>query len=403
MMVEIETLRKVKVDLGDLVWLDFTKDDLQTGYYRLGQHVSEQVHKILRQRIESQSVEKMHQLLNQARACKTTLFNKIEDRRIDEPIHSGLHEYMACLTAWSEGVGLASFQHPALAAGASLSAIDLAFFLQNDSAGCQTGMYRAADRSVILWHTEEDIEQAPGSGFDELRIASFKLAEGNPPLTMHAFIYPELLPGPAFGWRSDGYAQAADLLYIKPAPENFVGTLANIATWLTLQLGSAVSAGEVIRCLSPYYGGYALNVVQAQAGMVKAEKFEFGADLVIPYVLDNTEGSFLYQANIFTNGDDPRVKQKEALLPTDRNWFVRRLDYTASVMKSMPGQSASSDPMRFFHDLLSTQNAGGGSYSNKDVKAWFIYRQWQQGAEIWIGNGPALPNDEITVINIPLP
>jgi hypothetical protein len=402
-MVGIETLRKVKSDLGDLVWLDFTNDDLQTGYYRLGQHVSEQVHKILRQRLESKSVEKTHQLLDEARACKTTLSRKIEDRSLAEPIRSGLRDYMACLATWSEGVGLAGFKHPALAAGGSLSAIDLAFFLQHDSTGCQTGMYRTADRSVILWHSEEDVQQAPGSGFDQLRIATFKLAEGNPPLTMHAFIYPDLLPGPAFGWRSDGYAQAADLLYLEPAPANFEGTLANIATWLTLHLGSAVPVGEVIRCLSPYYDGYALNIVQARGDVVKAEKYEFGADLAIPYVLDDTEGSFLYQANIFTNGDDPRVKQNEAILPDDREWFVRRVDYTASLMKSIPCHSSSLDPMRFFHSLLSTQNAEDGSYSNKDVKAYFIYRQMQQGAEIWVGNGPALPDDEITVINIPLP
>jgi hypothetical protein len=66
---------------------------------------------------------------------------------------------------------LEHFEHHALAAFEPLGQIDLAMFLQNDCTGCQTGMYRAQDGSVVLWHTEEDVEDEPGSGFDLLRIA----------------------------------------------------------------------------------------------------------------------------------------------------------------------------------------------------------------------------------------
>ena len=103
------------------------------------------------------------------------------------------------------------------------------------------------------------MEEEPGSGFDLLRIAAFNVGDEHHPVVMNAFIYPDLLPGPAFGWRSDGFAQGVDKLHIRDFPELKRGMLANVVTWLTLRLGAAMAAREIIASLQPYYDGYALN------------------------------------------------------------------------------------------------------------------------------------------------
>ena len=217
-MEKLSTLQAVKDRFGGLVFLDFSKHDLRTAHRMLGEQVSAQVHKILRQRLERLDRSKLNFLLTQTCSCAETLTDKLSDQRLDPRLQGALQEYVDCLAAWADGAGLRDFDHPALAAQRRLCPLDLALFLQHDSTGCQTGMYRQGDGSVILWHTEEDIEFEAGSGFDQLRLASFNVGDEENPITMTAFIYPDLLPGPAFGWRSDGYTQAVDNLHIRETP-----------------------------------------------------------------------------------------------------------------------------------------------------------------------------------------
>jgi hypothetical protein len=391
-------LQAAKSRVGKLVRLDYTSFDLPTAHLHLGKHVQHQVHKILTQRLDRMDSTRICELLDQARACRAGLAEKVEDKNLDARLRAATAEYLECLTAWTEGVGLGAFEHPALAAYQPLGRLDLALFLQHDSSGCQTGMYRRGDGSVILWHTEEDIEPEVGSGFDQLRIASFNVNNGNRPEHMHAFIYPDLLPGPAFGWRSDGYAQAADLLYIKSFPNQTEGTLANIITWLALRLGATFDTGEVINAMLPCFDGYALNNIYSDCEFVQAKKHEFGANRIFSSVLDKKTGSYLYQANIFSNIEDTITKELEDLLPDERREFEQRVGYTRQAMKKKDGNASEADDMRFFFNMITSQTGGMWAYANLHVKAYFICRQTVRGAEIWIGEGPPMPDDDFTVI-----
>jgi hypothetical protein len=263
-------------------------------------------------------------------------------------------------------------------------------------------MYRQANGSVVLWHTEEDVEYAPGSGFDQLRLAKFTINEGGSPVVLYAFIYPDLLPGPAFGWRSDGFAQAVDTLHIKFRPEQRGGILANSLTWLTLLLGPSWDPIEVVRQIGPYYDGYALNNVSLRDGKVCAGKLEFTADHILSSILDGAPGEYLFQVNIFSQDHHGWVKELEQIEPRWKDLFQQRIYRTEEYIQNRDHLSGKQEDMSFFFELLTSQAGGGWAYANPDVKAYIILRMSQQGMEIWLGDGPALKTDRYSVMHIPL-
>jgi len=312
-------------------------------------------------------------------------------------LRAAVSEYLECLSAWADGAGLVHFEHPALAAFGPHGQTNLAMFLQNDCTGCQTGMYREQDGSVVLWHTEEDVEDEPGSGFDILRIAEFNIGDETHPVIMRAFIYPDLLPGPAFGWRSDGFSQAVDTLHIRDFPNMTHGILANVVTWLTLRLGPAMDIREVIESLQPFYDGYGLSIVYVQDGAVHACKNEFAADRIFTSRLDERAESFLFQVNILTDRSHPWVPELEDLHPDQCGLYEQRLSRTLHAMQNKDGKSGEADSMRFLFDLITSQAGDRWAYANPDVKAYFIHRQSLQGAETWLGGGPAMPDDSFSI------
>ena len=182
-MHKLRDLLAVKDRFRGLVFIDLTQYDLRTAHHRLGEHVRPQVQKILQQRLDRLDSAHIGLLLQQARACAETLPAKIEDKQMDLRLRGAVQEYIDCLEAWADGAGLVGL-HPALGSHEHASLLELALFLQHDSTGCQTGMYRQEDGSVILWHTEEDIEFEDGSGFDQLRLASFNVGNGSTPVTI---------------------------------------------------------------------------------------------------------------------------------------------------------------------------------------------------------------------------
>lgn len=396
-MTSVSELRAVKTRFGGLVRLDFTAYDLPKAHRLLGQHAREQVLKILKNKLDTWETTRVRKLFIQSQACSALLSEKAADNHLDGRLRAGLREYLDCLSAWSEGAELEHFKHPVLAAFEPLGQIDLAMFLQNDCTGCQTGMYRASDASVVLWHTEEDVEDEPGSGFDLMRIAEFNVGDRNAPVVMRAFIYPDLLPGPAFGWRSDAYAQAVDKLHIRDFPELTHGTLANVVTWMTLRLGAAVEAREIIASLQPYYDGYALNTVYLQDGAVQADKFEFAGDRIMTCHLDEQSNKYLFQVNIFSDRAHPCVEELEEIRPDWRELYQRRVERTVRAIENKDGRPAEPGSLRFFFDMITSQVGDRWAYANCDVKAYFIHRQSLRGAETWLGEGPALPDDTISV------
>jgi hypothetical protein len=396
-MAEASDLRAVKTRFGGLVKLDYTAYDLTTAHRLLGQHVREQVRKILINKLDTWDKAHLRRMLAQSQACIALLAEKAANRRIDGRMRTAFGEYLDCLSAWAEGAELEQCEHAALADFQPLGQTDLAMFLQNDRSGCQTGMYRSQDGSVVLWHTEEDVEEQPGSGFDLLRIADFSVGDRSLPVVMRAFIYPDLLPGPAFGWRTDGFAQAVDKLHIRNFPDPTAGILANVATWLTLRLGPAMDCKEIIESLQPFYDGYALSTAYSQAGGVHAYKYEFAADRIISSRLHETPDSYLFQVNIFSDRAHPWVTELEDLRPDWCELYQQRVERTIFALQQKDGKSGATAEMRYFFNLITNQEGERWAYANKDVKAYLIHRQGSQGAETWLGHGPALADDTITV------
>ncbi len=398
-MAKVSDLRAVKTRFSGLVKLDYSAYDLPTAHRMLGWHVSQQVQKILKNKLDTWEEARLQKLLAQSQTCISLLAEKAADAHIDERLRTAVCEYLQCLSAWADGAGLEHFKHSVLASLQPLGRIDLAMFLQNDCTGCQTGMYRSPDGSVVLWHTEEDVEDEPGSGFDSLRIAKFNLGDRDHPVLMHAFIYPDLLPGPAFGWRSDGFAQAVDKLHIRHFPDLKAGILTNVVTWLTLRLGPDMDSKEIIESLQPYYDGYAVNTVYSQAGGVQAHKYEFASDRIISSHLDEQPNSYLFQVNIFSDRAHPWVAELEDLHPDWCELYQQRVERAMVALQIMDGKPGMTGEMRFFFNMITSQVGDDDwSYANKDVKAYFIHHQSTHCAEIWLGHGPALPDDTINVL-----
>jgi hypothetical protein len=399
-MQRLRDLQAVKDRFGELITLDFTRTDLQTAHRMLGEHVRLQVQKIIRQRLDRMDAAQFSSLMEQVSSCADMLAGKIADQHLNPLLRRAVQEYLDCLAAWADGAGLVGFDHPALTAYKPVSAINLALFLQHDSTGCQTGLYRQQDGSVILWHTEEDVEYEEGSGFDQLRLAAFNVGDDHHPVIMHAFIYPDLLPGPAFGWRSDGYTQAVDTLHTRVYPEQKAGMLANIVTWLTLRLGPDCDPAKVIADMVPFYDGYALNVVSLHNGKVHAEKYEFAEDHILQNILDHKTGSYLFQVNIFSQDTPSWVRDVQKLPPADYRLYKQRMTWTQTAIQNKDHRVSEADDMRFFFNLLTTRSGTIWSYANIHVKAYFILRLSNQGGEIWLGHGPALSTDKFTVIHV---
>jgi hypothetical protein len=224
------------------------------------------------------------------------------------------------------------------------------------------------------------------------------MGDTNRPVVMDAFIYPDLLPVPEFGWRSDGLTQAVDKLHIRSFPELTCGILANMVTWLSLRLGAASDIREIIESMQPFYDGYALNIVHRREGSVQADKHEFAADRILTSHLEECSGSYLFQVNIFSDRDHPCVAELEDLHPDWSRLYEQRVERTVHAMQLKGGKPGEPGEMRFSFDMITSQAGNNGwSYANKDVKAYFIHRQSMHGAETWLGDGPALPDDTINV------
>src|SRR5512143_2236822 len=171
-------LLSVKTALGPPVHLDYRALDLAEAHRRLGEHVRAQVHHILLGKIQTSAPEALAAQVRLARYCQATISRKLANSG-EEILRSALEEYVTCLAAWEQGAELAAFGadhlRGTLVDGQPVLGADLAYLLQDDETGCQTGLWRAADGSAVIWHTEED--RTPlGERFDRLRYMHFTVA-----------------------------------------------------------------------------------------------------------------------------------------------------------------------------------------------------------------------------------
>jgi hypothetical protein len=308
------------------------------------------------------------------------------------PLRRGIVEYLDCLDAWAQGVGLT----PGLAPEGSDpgSAQALALWAQDDNSGCQTGMLRQEDGAVLLWHTEEDTI----GYFDRPRVVSF-VAGGE---TLFAFMYPYLLPGPAFGWRA-GQIHAVDSLHIGkhglagPTP----GAPSSAASWLVWRLGAQVPVQQVLLALVPLVDGCALNVVYAdpaQGAEVHGEVHEFGASARLFRRLGTRGGARCFQVNVVSRRES-RLYRAETIVSSVRAAYDRRAIRTREAL-ARAGRAGRVPTAQDLLLLLAQRIGGHYAYANKDVMAHCIARlspaspaASPASLELHIESGAALPGD----------
>ncbi len=402
MSLGLEKLQAAKARYSEFMWLDLSALGLVEAHRALGEAVAAAARRTLAARLAGLDPAGLAWRLEQARACRAWLAQRAQDPALPHGLGLALDEYLAALQAWGEGVGLAGFSHPALDRAGG-SADDLAMFLQHDNTGCQSGLYRQADGAAILWHAEEDVHP---ERFDRLRIAQFQASPVEPgprkapcarPARLWAFIYPDLLPGPAFAWRDDGYAQAVDLLLFNAPPRYPRAALANVTAWLAWRLGPAWNPAQAAGFLGPYYDAYGLNAIRRVAGQpVWAASVEYGAGVVFEHPVGAGGGSYSYQANVFRRRGDPALADFERLSGHSERFFARRTARTQNWLARKPVPEGAAGGLGYFLSLLRSRRGGEGSYANSDVRAHFLARLAPDGPlEVWLGPGPALVGERM--------
>lgn len=360
---------------------------------KLGEEVSGVVGRTLRKRLNRLGREGFIEQIRLTRGCQAKMEEKLGDPMVPEEIRNALGEYFACLEAWTDGANLKRFDHPYLQGleidGKPIFPKDLALLLQNDNLNCQTGMLREKDGSVIIWHTEEEEDS---KRFDRARVVTFKINGEE----ASAFIIPDLLPGPAFGWQR-GFFQSVDFLHLKPPREP--GTLANIATWLTWRLGNKVSPKMVIRALSPYVDGYALIVVSIGDGEVEGQKIEFAHNKMLTSPLPEEEGEYLFQVGIFSDqeGDLARESQKVSRVKKKRlEERIERTEKALRLIKAITGDVSLEAIWRMLAFRLGRYYA----YASRRVRCHLVGRvSKEKGVELRLSHGPGVKGEVFVEIS----
>ncbi len=371
----------------ELDWVDFRKLDWVQAHAALGEEVRTQAQQVLARRLAALSEDAYNGAICQSRRIYQALLTKSRDARLDARLRTAVLEYLDCLHAWSSGAGLLeqSFANVnrQYVDDLNVTGLELGIFMQDEYSGCQTGLIREPDGSVTLFHTEEDAEEYPGSRFDRLRIAQFVLP-GMKPVEVCSFIYPDLLPGSAFNWRSDGYVQAVDALFLR-AGACSGPMLANAAAWAAVRLGGVLPPQQVVQQLSPFLDGYGLLAAWKQPDKIEAARIEFAGETVLAVDLPKAAGSFLFQVNLFS--------ERQARITQDYENF-ELATHAAYLQRQQRGSAALA---AFSRDnlvsLLCSTEGDDYGFSNPDVKAHWIAHLDGHQLQIQVAAGPAAPGD----------
>lgn len=345
----------------------------------LGVLVQEPARAAIQKRRAALAAPQLDRQLQAAVASLSFLRARVESPRLAAVLRRALEEYLECLDAWASAVGVGACLDDRLVDGRRVTPLELALWAQDDNAGCQTGMQRREDGSVLFWHTEEDTL----GYFDLPRLVSFAI-RGQ---VFYSFIYSYLLPGPAFGFR-DGHMQAVDSLHVRrgaAARGSFTSTVA----WLSWRLGPEVDAREVVRALSPCVDGCALSVALPTGREVIAMTHELGGPHLVSRRLVGRGGARLLQVNIVTRLEGP-LGRAEALTARDRAKYERRIQRAEDLLDAMGKDPEPADILR----MLASRDGGSYAFANADVKAHCVAVVSRHGIDVHVGGGSAQPGDE---------
>lgn len=315
----------------------------------------------------------------------------------NSPTSARIKEYLDCLQAWGEGAKIKPVE--------GFSVLDMAIWLQNDNVGCQTLIYKGEDGGIYVLHTEEEatgpVEKPTGKA-DKPRLVTFKVGGAETKKETTAFMYPDLLPGAAFGWQIDGnktYFQAIDALFLKE-PEK-PASLANMLAWLALTGGEYDNMENLIEACGPYIDGYAINMVklEGKGNKPRAKRVIFAKDKISSRRLNLGTDRYSFQGNDIPGSDRSKFWEAEDHNEEDRPYYRRRPERMKEILRLAKILVDKNKWKESFFEVLKRIAAFrvGGEFAlaNKDVVGVGIAKfSAKDGFRHEVIAGPAMKNKE---------
>lgn len=298
---KITELRATKESLGPLVVDTIQANSFSEAHFTLAKQLSPQIQKLAK--IKTEDTKPKDKKITAK--CWEKIKAKQQELQATKPqIASLIGEYIASIEAWAKGAEIT---------------LEEALLLQNDNVGCQTFAIRGNNNEIFIGHTEEEIND---ERIDKARWLTFKVADQE----RQAFIYPDLLPGPAFSF-ANGCFMAVDALFClasnKQKKEG--GFLANAAVWMLWRSGDQELAEEIIQSVGPFYDGYAINLLYLDQGKPTAKTLEFiGESPAIVRKLGEQIGDTNIQVNCSSVGAIKDLRPYEDLDEKDINGLNNR-------------------------------------------------------------------------------
>ena len=368
----------------------------------LAESVKEQVHHNLEQRLKSLGQEDFYESLNLASASLSKFIdNFVNNPEVPEKYKNVASEYLESLKVWSGTINFYEIAHPYIQEAMSKKGVAaeelnilVGYILQDEAVGCQSGMYKQGEK-VYLWHTEEDVADNPGDRFDKSRILQVSVRGGGGQTEdRYCFVYPDLLPGPAYCFGKDFFysvdsQRAAEHNGSSDVPANFV-------CWAMWRLGKDADAREIVDTFSPYTSGYTINiakVVRDDGGAaLKVGKIEFAYGLVSEFTA--AESKPMVSLNVPEKGsalfgiDDPTYNE---VAP----WYQEREDRATRLVGKLGNLNFGINPYSLFRMLgngLGNSKEGFG-FANSDVKSYVVTELSAGVTKVYAGPASADKSD----------
>ncbi len=359
---------------GGLETLRIDADDLPSAHAALGEQLRAAIAGVVEQRLANHSAAELTAQLRAIRLSRAHLERRAAAASLEPALRRAIRDYLTTLAAWARGADLGSLRYLARRSGATWSAEDIALWLQDDNTGCQTGVVRDHDGSVLLWHTEEDTIGL----FDRARLVQMNVGAAQ----LTAFLYPYLMPGPAFGWHARGLF-AYDTLSVRRTAGG--GTPTSALSWILWSTQGELAPLSTASALAPFLDGGAFTVVQREAdGTVSANVIEAGGTVAVGSSLSSSPGARRLQVNM-VSAQASELAPLETLADAERAPYVERLARSGRHLDACTPNEAALSAM------LASREGGEWAFANEDVVAHLIARVSADEITLGVGVGAAGP------------